>query len=136
MWPCNNGSTCSSDAVRRRSIGQAFQNASLEMASPLDRVIKARRTPSRIDVMMKRTEPSANAALKPPGCAEPAPRRPSLQAGLAGSNARSSGLVQGTESFASTTMSAFDLPSVTSEILTDRPSQFDRCGLDDESPGA
>ena len=50
---------------------------------------------------MNRTEPSAIETLKPPGWDEPAPQS---EGAAAGSNDRSSGLVQGTASFASTTM--------------------------------
>ena len=60
---------------------------------------------------MNRTEPSANAGVE---AARDGASRHRWSEGLAfGSNFRSSGLVQGTASFDSTTMIVFDVPSVT-----------------------
>ena len=67
---------------------------------------------------MNRTDPSARRTLKPPGWDEPAPKS---DGAAAGSNGKSSGLVQGTAFLASTTMIVFDVPSVISASLVPLP---------------
>ena len=61
------------EAPRLGASPARCQNASALMTSPLARVIRAFQTSRLIVFLMNRTEPSANAALKPPGCGEPAP---------------------------------------------------------------
>src|SRR4051794_21531139 len=84
------------------------------MTSPPAREIRASRTRRLIDDLMNLTEPSANRALKPPGCFEPAPNI-GVAGGAPGTPEGSpSGLVQGTASADSTAIRVFDSPSVTS----------------------
>ena len=81
-------------------------------------------------MLTNRTEPSARRTLKPPGWVEPAPKS---DGAAAGSNGRSSGLVQGTASLASTTMIVFDVPSVILASLVPWPFS-NNAPLPDEDP--
>src|SRR5262249_47605678 len=84
---------------------------SLGITSPSLRVIRSRKVVGLIAAEMNRTEPSQSAALKPA-----TDRKPSFGTGLAASNGKSSGLVQGTEVAASTSMIVFEVPSVKSAM--------------------
>ncbi len=82
------------------------------MTSPPSRVINLRIVESLMVCLRKRTEPSAKAARKP-FLVMP----PSFGSGFLGSYDKSTGLVHGTASAASTIRIVFDVPSVISLIL-------------------
>ena len=68
-------------------------------------------------MLTNRTDPSARRTLKPPGWNETGPKSDGV---AAGSNGKSSGLVQGTAFLASTTMIVLDVPSVISASFAPR----------------
>ena len=102
------------------------QNCSGSITSPPFRVISDQRTPGSIFDLMNRTDPSAIAALSPPGCSLPqAPRLEALE------NATSCGAVHGARSFVSTTRIVLAVPSVTSSRRTPAVPPVNSLATDD-----
>src|SRR5262249_22307675 len=97
------------------SFGWDSRQKSLPNVSPPLRVINALSVSCVIDLLMNRTDPSKNSALKPPS-----KWPPSLGSLPSGSNGRSSGFVHGTSFAASTARSVLLVPSTMSPIFRPR----------------